>query len=161
MNLPTSVPVDLFANPANLIPFETIRRLLPYDPPLLLIDRAAPMGKEAISVQKAVSGADPLVAAHLTDGPAMLPGVLVIEMVGQAALLLAKLGGSAEPENPVVLGRCKARFNRPAFVGQTVTASLTVERAADGSLVRALVFADEDTMAEVELVAGPLKQKLR
>ena len=56
--------------------YHQIVRLVPYRSPWLLLDRVISWDKKRIVVQKAISGADPMMAAHLADGPSIMPGKL-------------------------------------------------------------------------------------
>lgn len=135
--------------------FEEIRALLPYSPPLILIDQVvdwAPL--EWILVSKVVSGADPLVNAHFPNGPAIMPGVLLIELVGQAGLLLGILSAppDAEEKSLDVLGRCKARFYRMVRAGETIAARVTREAGVSNvTLFKGEVMVREELVARIEV----------
>ena len=114
--------------------YHQIRDILPYRSPWLLIDRLISWGEKSIVVQKVVSGADPMVAAHFPEGPSVIPGVLYIEFVSQAIFLLGKLAQSMDAKvasnmgkgRNIVLARCKADFYSPGFVGDTLIANVSV-----------------------------------
>lgn len=122
--------------PQNL-DYHQIVRLVPYRSPWLLLDRVIGWDKKSIVVQKSISGADPMMAAHLSDGPSIMPGVLYIELVGQATMLHGVLsgGGSISKEGAAVLGRCKGEFLSPAFIGETITAEVSVSDPIAGKTV--------------------------
>lgn len=96
-----------------------LARLLPYKSPWLLIDRVTAWSEEGITVHKAISGAEANMAAHLSQGPSIMPGVLQIEFVNQAVMLLMILlnmsgkrsdnlkGGTG------ILAKTRARFHSP------------------------------------------------
>jgi 3-hydroxyacyl-[acyl-carrier-protein] dehydratase len=117
--------------------YHQIVRLVPYRSPWLLLDRVIRWDQKRIVVQKAISGADPMMAAHLSDGPSIMPGVLYIEFVGQATMLLGVLssGGKQGPEGVAVLARCKGDFVSPAFIGETITAEVTISDVIAGKTV--------------------------
>lgn len=117
--------------------YHQIVRLVPYRSPWLLLDRVLGWDSRSITVQKSISGADPMMAAHLADGPSIMPGVLHIEMVGQATMLHGVLssGGKSGEEGAGVLGRCKGEFVSPAFIGETITAQVTVSDQIAGKTV--------------------------
>lgn len=117
--------------------YHQIVRLVPYRSPWLLVDRVIHWEKKRIVVQKAISGADPMMAAHLSDGPSIMPGVLFIELVGQATMLLDVLssGGKRGPDGVGVLARCKGEFLSPAFIGETITAEVTVSDVIAGKTI--------------------------
>src|SRR4051794_25030251 len=111
---------------SKIILFHHIRKLLPYSPPFLLVDKILNWSNnEWIEVEKVVSGSDPLVYSHLIDGPSIIPGVILIELVGQASVLLNRLSANNTKDETSsttinVLGRCKADFFHPAFVGDVI-----------------------------------------
>ncbi|MFC4274390.1 3-hydroxyacyl-ACP dehydratase FabZ family protein [Achromobacter aloeverae] len=116
--------------------YHQILRLVPYRSPWLLLDRMLAWHGHGITVQKSISGADPLMAAHLAGGPSIMPGVLYIELVGQATLLHGVVSGSrTERDGAAVLGRCKGEFLSPAFIGETITAEVTVNEKIAGKTV--------------------------
>lgn len=128
MNAPT---LGSLAIPQRL-DYHDICKLLPYKSPWLLIDRVASWGTNEIVVIKAISGAEVNMAAHMAQGPSVAPGVLQIELVNQALMLLMVLlnmsgvrsdsmeGGAG------VLASCKAKFHSPAFIGDVITATVKV-----------------------------------
>lgn len=123
--------------------YHQVRALLPYRSPWLLIDRLISWGDKRIVVQKVVSGADPMVATHFPEGPSVIPGVLYIELVSQAILLLGKLAQGVDSTaastvtkgKNTVLARCKADFLSPGFVGDTLIAEVTVSDVIAGTAV--------------------------
>ncbi len=114
--------------------YHQIIRLVPYRSPWLLIDRLLSWDDKTIVVQKSISGSDPMMVAHLVDGPSIMPGVLNIELVGQATMLHGILTGTHGDDsgNAAVLGRCKGEFISPAFIGETITAEVTVHEPIAG-----------------------------
>lgn len=150
--------------------FFEIRALLPYDPPWLLIDRLVSWGGNRIVVQKVISGADPMVAAHFPGGPSVIPGVLYIEFVSQAVLLLGKLYESTDSEiaerlakiKHTVLARCKADFISPGFVGETLTAEVTVNDIIAGTAVYdGIVTSGTRVICKVNAMASSFDGPLR
>lgn len=120
--------------------YHDIVKILPYRSPWLLIDRLIRWEKKSIVVQKAISGADPMMAAHLSDGPSIMPGVLYIELVGQATMLLGILSSNTYGSRPsglgaAVLARCKGEFLSPAFIGETLTAEVNIIDVISGKTV--------------------------
>ncbi|WP_454690619.1 3-hydroxyacyl-ACP dehydratase FabZ family protein [Achromobacter aloeverae] len=116
--------------------YHQILRFVPYRSPWLLLDRMTAWDNQSITVQKSISGADPMMAAHLADGPSIMPGVLYIELVGQATLLHGVVSGRRTPEDgAAVLGRCKGEFLSPAFIGETITAEVAIHEKIAGKTV--------------------------
>lgn len=117
--------------------YHQIVRMVPYRSPWLLLDRVLAWDHRSITVQKSISGGDPMMAAHLADGPSIMPGVLHIELVGQATMLHGVLsgGGRCEDDGAGVLGRCKGEFLSPAFIGETLTAQVSIIEPIAGKTV--------------------------
>ena len=71
-----------------MILFEEIRSLLPQKYPFLFIDRVVEFdeGKKIVCV-KNVSGNEPVFVGHFPDF-AIMPGVLIIEAMAQASIIL-------------------------------------------------------------------------
>ena len=74
-----------------MILFEEIRNLLPQKYPFLFIDRVVEFeeGKKIVCV-KNVSGNEPVFVGHFPDF-AIMPGVLIIEAMAQASIILPRI----------------------------------------------------------------------
>lgn len=144
--------------------YHELLELLPYRSPWMLIDRLISWKDNNIVVQKVVSGADPMVASHFPKGPSVIPGVLYIELVSQAVLLLGKLlvgSGEAPEGQTTVLARAKADFLSPGFIGDTLTATVQVHDVIAGkSVYDGVVTCGERLVCKVNGIAasfdGPL-----
>jgi 3-hydroxyacyl-[acyl-carrier-protein] dehydratase len=145
--------------------YHQIVRLVPYRSPWLLLDRVLRWDEKHIVVQKAISGADPMMAAHLSDGPSIMPGVLYIELVGQATMLLSVLtcpektarDPKIENKSTAVLARCKADFISPAFIGEVITAEVTLsDKIAGKTLYDGLVKAGDRIVCKVSGIGALL-----
>ncbi|MDP6279194.1 MAG: 3-hydroxyacyl-ACP dehydratase FabZ [Nitrospinota bacterium] len=98
---------------------EDILRLLPHRFPMLLIDRVLELDTEAVSLVaiKNVSHNEPFFTGHFPDRPVM-PGVLMIEAMAQAALLCIFGGNHADPESDFLFaGIEQAKFRRAVVPG--------------------------------------------
>jgi len=143
--------------------YHQIVRLVPYRSPWLLIDRVVAWDRKTITVQKSISGSDPMMAAHLADGPSIMPGVLYIELVGQATMLHGVLNSSTQnrQDGTAVLGRCKGEFLSPAFIGETITAEVFVNDPVAGkTLYEGTVRADNRLVCRVSgmgaIISNPI-----
>jgi 3-hydroxyacyl-[acyl-carrier-protein] dehydratase len=110
---------------------ERIQRLIPHRPPFLLVDRvvAHEPGKRLVA-WKAVTMNEPFFVGHFPGHPVM-PGVLVLEAMAQAAALLAVLDLPAEEiERKVtyLMGIDNARFRRPVLPGDRLELEVEVVR---------------------------------
>jgi len=97
-----------------------VQEILPHRYPFLLIDGVADFDKEAgtIEAYKLVSASDPILQGHFPGNPVM-PGVLLIESMAQAAVVLGALCGfyDAEKHHCFFMKIEKARFVNPAVPG--------------------------------------------
>jgi 3-hydroxymyristoyl/3-hydroxydecanoyl-(acyl carrier protein) dehydratase len=150
--------------PASL-DHDAVRAMLPYREPMLMIDRVLDWSDAEITVEKAVSALDPIVSSHLIFGPQVMPGVLLIELVGQGAYLHTLLRNGADipaecdsihaQPQARLLGRCKARYLRPARVGHTIVANIVhVGSALNGAVHRGRLTVDDELVAEIEVISA-------
>ena len=106
-----------------------IQKILPHRYPFLLVDRVTELvpGK-TITAFKNVSINEPFFNGHFPDHPVM-PGVLIVEALAQAAALLAAKSGEA-PKNPLIylMGVDNARFRKPVVPGDRLQLDVEVVR---------------------------------
>jgi 3-hydroxyacyl-[acyl-carrier-protein] dehydratase len=117
----------------GLLPFamdvEGIQRLLPHRPPFLLVDRvvAYDPGKRLVA-WKGVTMTEPFFAGHFPGHPVM-PGVLILEALAQAAALLAMLDTPPEElarKVTYLMGIDNARFRRQVVPGDRLELDVKV-----------------------------------
>ncbi|MCF6155653.1 MAG: 3-hydroxyacyl-ACP dehydratase FabZ [Candidatus Brocadia sp.] len=138
--------------------FEEIRSLLPQKYPFLFIDKAIEFeeGKRIVCV-KNVSGNEPVFVGHFPDF-AIMPGVLIIEAMAQASIVLFKK--SLPPKNDrdtvfLLASVNNARFTKPVFPGDQLFIEIIVEKiVSKGAIVQAAVTADEKAVAKATLTFG-------
>ena len=105
---------------------QKILKYLPHRYPMLMIDRVLTLepGKRIVAM-KNVSANEPYFQGHFPNRPIM-PGVLILEGMAQAALLLA-FGGrephAGEDQVYYYVGIDNARFKRPATSSSSRSAS--------------------------------------
>ncbi len=114
-----------------------ILRKLPHRYPFLLVDRVLEMDKgKRIVALKNVSINEPFFGGHFPNRPVM-PGVLMLEALAQAAALLAfETLGTTLDDNTVYyfVGIDGARFKRPVEPGDQLTLDVTLDRMRSGIL---------------------------
>ena len=112
-----------------------ILRKLPHRYPFLLVDRVLEIEKgKRIVALKNVSINEPFFGGHFPHRPVM-PGVLMIEALAQAAALLAfETLGATSDDNTVYyfVGIDGARFKRPVEPGDQLTLDVTLDRLRSG-----------------------------
>jgi 3-hydroxyacyl-[acyl-carrier-protein] dehydratase len=137
---------------------QAILRYLPHRYPMLLIDRVLEVekGKRIVAI-KNVSMNEHFFVGHFPHYPVM-PGVLIIEALAQAAAVLTFITIEKLPDENSLsyfAGIDKARFKRPVVPGDQLRleAELTRELRGIGKYsVRALV--EGNVVAEAELMCA-------
>jgi 3-hydroxyacyl-[acyl-carrier-protein] dehydratase len=140
-----------------------ILQLMPHRYPILLVDRVLELEPGVrISAIKNVSANEPFFQGHFPGHPVM-PGVLMIEALAQAAAVLTYVTmKTSYPEGTLFLfaGIDGARFKRPVGPGDQLTLEVTMDRIKRGVgkfTCRALV--DGELACEAELMCALHKAK--
>jgi 3-hydroxyacyl-[acyl-carrier-protein] dehydratase len=112
-----------------------ILKRLPHRYPIMLVDRVLELEKgKRIKALKNVTFNEPFFAGHFPHRPVM-PGVLMLEAMAQAAALLSfDMVGVMPDENTVYyfVGIDGARFKRPVEPGDQLIMDVTLERSKAG-----------------------------
>jgi 3-hydroxyacyl-[acyl-carrier-protein] dehydratase len=112
-----------------------ILKRLPHRYPILLVDRVLELEvHQRIKALKNVTINEPFFAGHFPHRPVM-PGVLTLEALAQAAALLAfeSAGASVAPDAIVYfVGIDGARFKRPVEPGDQLILDVTIDRQKAG-----------------------------
>jgi 3-hydroxyacyl-[acyl-carrier-protein] dehydratase len=119
----------------NAMDIKAVLEHLPHRYPFLLVDRVLECepGKRILAL-KNVTINEPFFPGHFPHHPVM-PGVMVIEAIAQAAAILAFQSGERLPdENSVVyfLGIDEARFKSPVGPGDQLLLEARIERHIKG-----------------------------
>ncbi len=133
-----------------------ILKRLPHRYPILLVDRVVELVKgERIRAIKNVSINEPFFLGHFPHRPVM-PGVLILEALAQAATLLAlRSMDMVLDENSVVYfaGIDGARFKRPVEPGDQLVLEVTLGRSKAGIYkFSAKALVGDQVAAEAELM---------
>ena len=112
-----------------------ILKKLPHRYPILLVDRVLELevGKR-IRALKNVSINEPYFMGHFPQRPVM-PGVLMLEALAQAAAVLSFETLGEEPDDHTIYyfaGIDKARFKRPVEPGDQLELHVTLDRMKSG-----------------------------
>lgn len=153
MNEPT--PTTPTAIPTTMDIHEILKRL-PHRYPILLVDRVVELIKgERIRAIKNVSINEPFFLGHFPHRPVM-PGVLILEALAQAATLLAieSVGITLDEKSVVYFaGIDGARFKRPVEPGDQLILEVTLGRAKAGIYkFTAKALVGDQLVAEAELM---------
>src|SRR5690554_8223522 len=136
-----------------------IMERLPHRQPMLLVDRVLEMvpGKSIVAI-KNVSINEPFFNGHFPHHPVM-PGVLIIEALAQAAALFSFEDSDAKPADKkmayYLVGVDGARFRRPVVPGDQLRLESTadkISRAICKYSARATV--DGQLVAEAKLMCA-------
>ena len=109
-----------------------ILEYLPHRYPFLLIDRILDYEKDvSLTALKNVTMNEPFFTGHYPGHPVM-PGVLLIEVMAQAAALLAALSANVKGGDSNLVyyfvGTDKVRFKRPVQPGDQLKIDVTLDR---------------------------------
>jgi 3-hydroxyacyl-[acyl-carrier-protein] dehydratase len=133
-----------------------ILKKIPHRYPILLIDRVLELDKgKRIRALKNVSINEPHFLGHFPHRPVM-PGVLMLEAMAQAATVLTLISLDTElDENTVCYfaGIDGARFKRPVEPGDQLVLDVTLDRAKAGIFkYTGKAYVGEEIAAEAELM---------
>jgi len=133
-----------------------ILKQLPHRYPILLVDRVLEIEKGVrIKALKNVSVNEPYFSGHFPQRPVM-PGVLMLEALAQAAALLAFDTLGEKPDDNTVYyfaGIDGARFKRPVEPGDQLILEVELDRMKSGIFkFKARAKVQEEIAVEAELM---------
>ncbi len=146
--------------PAMVMPDETaldIRRILdtlPHRYPFVMIDRVVEfVGSDALVAIKNVSINEPYFQGHFPGNPVM-PGVLQLEAMAQAAGILMLRRGSAEGKATLFMSADKVKFRKPVRPGDQLilNAKLTKTRGDKLAAAEVTCTVDGHVVSSAELM---------
>ncbi|MFH0826967.1 MAG: 3-hydroxyacyl-ACP dehydratase FabZ [Candidatus Omnitrophota bacterium] len=135
-----------------------IQEILPQKYPFLFVDSVLeldPKAKKAVCL-KNVTINDYFFEGHFPGNPIM-PGVLIIEAMAQASILLyAALKPKVASKRPdFYLGKVEARFKKPVTAGDQLIIEVYGEKLMDkGGVVKAVAKVNEQVVTEAEILFG-------
>jgi 3-hydroxyacyl-[acyl-carrier-protein] dehydratase len=143
---------------------QRILRKLPHRYPILLVDRVLEIEKGVrIKALKNVTINEPYFVGHFPARPVM-PGVLMLEALAQAAAILSFESVDAEPGEDTVVyfaGIDNARFKRPVGPGDQLILEAAIDRVKSGiyryktkASVDGHVVCEADLMCTMRKVGG-------
>jgi 3-hydroxyacyl-[acyl-carrier-protein] dehydratase len=135
-----------------------ILKQLPHRYPFLLVDRVLAIDKgKTIRALKNVTMNEPFFQGHFPHRPVM-PGVLMLEALAQAAALLAFDALDTSPSDDTVYyfaGIDGARFKRPVEPGDQLILDVTLLRMKAGIFkFKARALVGQDLAVEAELTCA-------
>jgi len=135
---------------------------LPHRYPFLLIDRVLSVdpGKEIVAL-KNVTINEPFFPGHYPHHPVM-PGVLVVEAMAQAAAILSFKSMGSKPDDDTVyyfVGIDGARFKRPVVPGDQLILKITSTRSLRGLWKFSAVAEVDGQVAAVAEIMCTMRKK--
>ena len=129
--------------PSKVLPTETeldIRRILdtlPHRYPFLMIDRVVEfIGEDELVAIKNVTINEPFFQGHFPGNP-VLPGVLQLEAMAQAAGILMLRRGSSEGKTSFFMSADKVKFRKPVRPGDQVIINAKLTKSRGNKLAQA------------------------
>ncbi len=129
---------------------------LPHRYPFMLVDRVLSLdvGKEIVAV-KNVSMNEPFFPGHFPYHPVM-PGVLIVEAMAQAAAILSFKTMNVKPTDDAVYyfaGIDSARFKKPVSPGDQLILKVCIDRILRGIWkYKGVALVDDQIVAEAEMM---------
>ncbi len=141
---------------APVMDIHQILKRLPHRYPFLLVDRVTELDKDQrVVALKNVTMNEPFFMGHFPHRPVM-PGVLILEAMAQAAALLSFASMETDPGEDTVVyfaGIDGARFKRPVEPGDQLVIEAKILRAKAGIYkYSAQARVDGELAAEAELM---------
>ena len=140
-----------------MLNFEEVRELVPQKYPFLFIDKVIELQKESrIVCLKNISGNEPFFAGHFPDF-AIMPGVLIVEALAQASIILFKKSFDTEQNKDKVflLASANVRFSKPVFPGDQLTLEIDIEKViSTAAIVKGVAKVGDKVVAKATLSFG-------
>jgi len=135
---------------------QEIMKLLPHRYPFILIDRILELtpGEKVIAL-KNVTINEPFFQGHFPGNPIM-PGVLIIEAMGQAGAVLAAKSLRQGPQGTLIyfMGMDKVKFRKPVTPGdQLIFEMKFLKQRRNVFRMSGTAYVDENVVAQAELMA--------
>lgn len=128
-----------------------IRAILPHRYPFLLVDRLTENAAGRFTCIKNVTFNEPFFAGHFPDEPVM-PGVLIIEALAQAAGVALGADSGGSPGTGYLTGIDGARFRRKVVPGDQLLLTGEILLNRRGLVkVRGVALVGDEVAAEAEL----------
>jgi 3-hydroxyacyl-[acyl-carrier-protein] dehydratase len=140
-----------------MLNFEEVRELVPQKYPFLFIDKVVELQKESrIVCLKNISGNEPFFAGHFPDF-AIMPGVLIVEALAQASIILFKKSFDTEQNKDKVflLASANVRFSKPVFPGDQLILEVDIEKViSSAAIVKGVAKVGDKVVAKATLSFG-------
>ncbi len=140
-----------------MLSFEEVRELVPQKYPFLFIDKVTELQKETrIVCMKNISGNEPFFAGHFPNF-AIMPGVLIVEALAQASIILFKKSFDTEQNKNKVflLASANVRFSKPVFPGDQLILEIDIEKViSSAAIVKGVAKVGDKVVTKATLSFG-------
>jgi len=136
---------------------EKIRSILPQEEPFLFVDEVVSVeGRDRLIAVKNIDGDEEFFKGHFPGRPVM-PGVLIVEAMAQASILLYYI---CKPEIAMTgpdyyLGRVRAEFLKPVYPGDRIYIEVSAVKVTDSAgVVDAVAKVKGQIVSKANLIFG-------
>ncbi|MGQ0792463.1 MAG: 3-hydroxyacyl-ACP dehydratase FabZ [Deltaproteobacteria bacterium] len=139
-----------------IISRDEIEKFLPHRDPFLFVDCVLELEAEkSITAQKTFSASADFLRGHFPGNP-IVPGVVIIEALAQAAcVLLFASNSDFSGKTPALVGLDKSRFKKPVLPGDEVRLRVEITKKRSRMWwIKGEAFVGEALVAETEIVAS-------
>jgi 3-hydroxyacyl-[acyl-carrier-protein] dehydratase len=139
---------------------DDLLKRLPHREPMLMVDRVLTYDLEAgtLVAEKDVRADEPHFKGHFPGAPIM-PGVLTVEAMAQAAAVLVNLTQNKTSDEALFyfMSIESCRFRRPVYPGHVLTLHVTKQkRRGDVWVFAGVAKVGDDVVTEAEFIAKSL-----
>jgi len=151
------VPAELnLPHGESVLDIHEVLKILPHRYPFLMVDRIVDcLSETKCTAVKNVTINEPFFQGHFPGNPIM-PGVLIIEAMGQAGAVLAAESMSGEGNGSLIffMGMDRVKFRKPVIPGdQLVFEMKFLKRRGKVFKMAGIAYVDEKIVAEAQLMA--------
>lgn len=152
--------IDDLKDEKGCLDMNSIKQIIPYEYPFLMIDRVLSLDKNKIVALKNVTANEWFFKGHFSGFPIM-PGALIVEGLGQAATLLIRYNLEDHHTKDVLAYRIKeAKFSAPSFPGDQLKYEIVLLGQDErGALLQGKVLKDEKVITESTLMLAVVDRK--
>ena len=131
-----------------------VMKILKHRYPFLMVDRITDYDDVHVTGYKNVTYNEPYFQGHFPGDPTM-PGVLIIESMGQVTSVLLGIKLGAEQGNKIAFltGLDKVRFRKPVRLGdKLITKAELTNVRSNSAKAKAKAYVDDELVAEAEFL---------
>jgi 3-hydroxyacyl-[acyl-carrier-protein] dehydratase len=152
--------IDELKNEKGELDINSIKQIIPYERPFLMIDKVLSLEKNKIVAIKNVTANEEFFKGHFAGFPIM-PGALIVEGMGQSGTLLMRYNLDKHWEKDVLAYKIKeAKFNSPTFPGDQLKYEIALLGQDErGGLMTAKAIVNDKVVAEAQMMLAVVDRK--